>query len=333
MTYTEIAKLAGVSEPTVSRVINGSGGVSPEKQQRVSAVLKSLGISPGPRRRRMRSKIIGLLLLEADCDAQALVGKLDVLCKSMPKKWELVLLNKRNGMQEVIAGIIRKEFDGLIIAGFGKLDDDVAHYLDRIPHIWLNSHPDTGNIRGENVTGNELAGRFGARYLLDNGCSNVAVVSGKSINPGITDRVNGFAFECFFRKVKYRQINLELDGEQCFENAPGDILEDNMKKVLKSRYFSKLDGLFFVEARLAAFFSRAKAMCCPEQPHKKLICGGSSMDFISGIYPRPAYIDLMPRMVAEMAFEKIIDRIENNDADPGLEKTVVFTPRLIPGDI
>lgn len=331
MTYTEIAKLAGVSEPTVSRVINGNGGVSHEKQQKVAAVLKQYGIFPGPRRRRTRRRTIGLLLLDAVSDAQALVNKIYVLCRRMPSSWELVILNKNDNMQKVVSGIIRKELDGIIIAGFGTLDEDVVRYLDRIPHIWLNSHLDAGTIKGENVTGNELAGRFGARYLLEKGCTNVAVLTGKSINPGIFDRVNGFAFECFSQKVKYREI--QLSSDTCFENSTDRVLESAMGRVLASRYYSKLDGIFFVEAKLAAFFCRVKAKFAPELPHIHTICGGSSMDFICGLYPRPAYIDLMPHMVAEMAFEKIVQRINSAENKDELEKTLVFTPRLIPGDL
>ena len=333
MTYTQIAELAGVSEPTVSRVINGTGGVSAEKQQKVAAVLKQLNIPMGPRRKRSHSIVVGLLLLDGvEFDAQAAVTKINILCGKLPKKWELVLLNYRDNRQKVMSGIIRKELDGLFISGFGKLDEELKSYIDRIPHIWLNSHTEEPGTVSLNISGNELAGRFGARYLIESGCKFPAVISGKSINPGLPDRVNGFAFECFANKVKYKELFLEDADTPGIETASDEQLNGMMTALFRKKSRRKIDGIFFVEARLAAYFYRTKSRLAPEMGNIRTICGGSSADCISGLYPRPAYINLSPDMVAEMAMEKLFNLIEKRGSEAAAGRTVVFTPRLIPGD-
>src|SRR5437763_99586 len=46
VTMTEIARLAGVSQSTVSRVLNGSTKVAPDKQASVLAVMEELNYRP-----------------------------------------------------------------------------------------------------------------------------------------------------------------------------------------------------------------------------------------------------------------------------------------------
>ncbi|MFZ4813271.1 MAG: LacI family DNA-binding transcriptional regulator [Phototrophicaceae bacterium] len=46
MTMTDIARLAGVSQSTVSRVLNGSAGVAPDKQSAVMEVIERLNYRP-----------------------------------------------------------------------------------------------------------------------------------------------------------------------------------------------------------------------------------------------------------------------------------------------
>ena len=60
----EVAQKAGVSPSTVSRVINGSARVDPEKAERVRAVIAETGFKPNELARALykkSSKIIGVI--------------------------------------------------------------------------------------------------------------------------------------------------------------------------------------------------------------------------------------------------------------------------------
>ena len=66
-TIIEVARLAGVSPSTVSRVLNGTAVVAPETEQRVRAAIAQLNFSPHPAARQLvsqRTNTIGLLLPE-----------------------------------------------------------------------------------------------------------------------------------------------------------------------------------------------------------------------------------------------------------------------------
>ena len=61
----EVAKRAGVSPATVSRVINGTANVDPAKKERVLTVIEETGFKPNELARALfkkSSKIIGVIV-------------------------------------------------------------------------------------------------------------------------------------------------------------------------------------------------------------------------------------------------------------------------------
>ena len=61
----EVAKLAGVSPATVSRVMNGTANVNEEKKKRVEAAIKETGFQPNELARALykkSSKMIGIIV-------------------------------------------------------------------------------------------------------------------------------------------------------------------------------------------------------------------------------------------------------------------------------
>jgi DNA-binding LacI/PurR family transcriptional regulator len=70
-TISDVARLAGVSIATVSRVVNGTAPVAPETVQRVQAAIDELGYKPHAAARKLagrRSGAVGLLLPEVSGD-------------------------------------------------------------------------------------------------------------------------------------------------------------------------------------------------------------------------------------------------------------------------
>lgn len=64
----DVARLAGVSHQTVSRVLNSSGSVSPDTRERVQAAIRSLDYRPNSAARALasrRSSTIGMLAMES----------------------------------------------------------------------------------------------------------------------------------------------------------------------------------------------------------------------------------------------------------------------------
>ncbi|GAA4096306.1 LacI family DNA-binding transcriptional regulator [Actinomadura miaoliensis] len=95
MRLADIAAHAGVSEATVSRVLNGRAGVAPATRQAVLTALDVLGYERPPRLRQQRTGLIGLIVPELTNpifpafaqvieNALALSGYTAVLCAMTP---------------------------------------------------------------------------------------------------------------------------------------------------------------------------------------------------------------------------------------------------------
>jgi len=66
VTITAIAREAGVSVPTVSRVVNGRSDVSPETRERVEELLRQHGYRRRPTRARVSASLIDLVFNDLD---------------------------------------------------------------------------------------------------------------------------------------------------------------------------------------------------------------------------------------------------------------------------
>ncbi len=84
-TLKDIAKLAGVNKSTVSRALEGIGGVSGEKRQAILKIAEELGYIPDESAKVLAGKnarTIGIILPELDCNYYAsVVGAIEVKLK------------------------------------------------------------------------------------------------------------------------------------------------------------------------------------------------------------------------------------------------------------
>ncbi len=78
MTIKDIARLAGVSIATVSRVLNGQSGVSESKRQKVMQIAEGVHYSPNRYSQQVRSQTPHLLVLQVDQTLPATVEE-DIL--------------------------------------------------------------------------------------------------------------------------------------------------------------------------------------------------------------------------------------------------------------
>lgn len=126
ITITEIARESGVSISTVSRVLNGSVPVSPDKKERVEAAIRKYHYSPNALARSLASRqsmTIGVILPDISnpyfssvfCEIEKAAhdaGYSILLCNTLFHSGTGSLLE-----EDYIQMMIDKHVDGLIIAG------------------------------------------------------------------------------------------------------------------------------------------------------------------------------------------------------------------------
>uniref|UniRef100_A0A8J8AX24 LacI family DNA-binding transcriptional regulator n=1 Tax=Coralloluteibacterium stylophorae TaxID=1776034 RepID=A0A8J8AX24_9GAMM len=199
VTINDIARLAGVSKKTVSRVINASPLVRPDTRDRVTALMRQVGYVPDPQARGLafrRSFLIGMVY--DNPNAQYIVhvqnGALDTLRDS---GFELVVhpCDSRSG--EFIEGVRqfvqRQKLHGVILLPPVSENPDLAEALRalgvryvRVASVPLDDAPHmvVSNDR-------EAAGEV-AQYLDSLGHRNVALIAGPSTYRSAHERGGGF---------------------------------------------------------------------------------------------------------------------------------------------
>ena len=195
----DVAQRAGVSEATVSRVVNGRPGVSERTRTAVLDVLVEMGYEPVSLRRSDPRRTIGLLVPELDnpifpaysqaIEAQlAKAGCLTVLCCA-----------GRNGSAEAeyLATLLDRNIDGIIDVSGQHAILDGAHEMYRtvtekhIPMVFVNGAVD--GLRVPSVSADEAeAAYLAVRHLVDLGHRCVGFLSGPANHLGVRRRAIGF---------------------------------------------------------------------------------------------------------------------------------------------
>src|SRR5665811_1336448 len=101
ITIIEIAKLAGVSRTTVSRVLSGSTFVSKNTRDRVLGIIKEKEYKPSimaQSLRTNRTRTIGLVLADIENPFYSRVAK-GVIDAAETKKYNVILCNSNNDIE------------------------------------------------------------------------------------------------------------------------------------------------------------------------------------------------------------------------------------------
>ncbi len=242
-TIYHVAKQAGVSIATVSRVLNFPLRVKPETRTAVMNAIDSLGYVPKAESRArafMETRRIGVLIpfFTTPSFVQRLRGISEVLSKH---EYELVIypVDSRALETSYLETLpMRATLDGLIITS-QVFDDTIAARL-------LNNHLETVVIehRNDNFCSIEIddvaGGRLATEYLVNKGYKKIAFIGGHikpefGVNP-ILKRMEG-----------YRQIldekGLSMPEEYACEYAhqPGEILKQLISMGLPLAIFAATD--------------------------------------------------------------------------------------------
>jgi len=334
-TTIEVAKAAGVSQATVSRVLNNKS-VPVATAKRVRAAMEQVGYVPREQRVNGASTLKGLvciLLLDEDKRVQRLPG---------------MMLQKLLGAEQALAKagyaavIARIEADGQLppilkeshVAGvllWGHRASVMAsEQLGDLPHAWLASHVD----RTQRVVfqGNFAVGQLAGEYLLQHRCRHLAYLMLGSENPGMGPRREGFEYAV--RKAGLEPLLIiDADCEPVYElqTLPQTLAA---AATLVDRLLAadpRPTGLFVPDDRLTVAVYRALiARGVNITDTFAIVSCNNDAALLMGLHPRPASIDIGSHLIGRKAAEKLVGLIEGQTADDRME--VFIEPLLVEGD-
>jgi LacI family transcriptional regulator len=205
-TLNMVAKKAGVSPSTVSRILNGTAKVSAVKQASVNAAIEELGFRPDPVARSLaggRTMSIGVLtqFIDSPYYGEALRGIEDELHKA--NYVPLFVSGHWNESEEKdrIFMLQERKVDGIIVLT-GKLSDDtLVEMAANIPVVVTGrrlSAPGLFSIDFDNSEGASLA----VRHLHALGHRRVAFISGPLDHPDAAQRLQGYREEASLKGME-----------------------------------------------------------------------------------------------------------------------------------
>ncbi|MCW5942172.1 MAG: LacI family DNA-binding transcriptional regulator [Fimbriimonadaceae bacterium] len=202
ITQADIAKIANVSQPTVSRVLSGDSRVEPTIRSRVLEVMSTHNYRPDARARSLRQKRAGLIglvmkrpkggltddpffasLMSAIMDF--LVGKPYHLCADMT-------LDETSQVSLYDELLRSRRVDGLILVE-SEAKDERIHRLqaDQFPFVLIGNplgNEDILSVDNDNVH----AGRIATEHLVAQGFRKIGFLAGPPETTVSRDRIEGY---------------------------------------------------------------------------------------------------------------------------------------------
>jgi LacI family transcriptional regulator len=196
-TIDDVARKAGVSPATVSRVLNGSAGVSPERALRVRRAAEALRYQPsGPARalRRQRTTLWAAIIADVENPFfTAMVRGVEDI--ALHEDHRLVLCNSDEDLDKEAAYIevaIADRMAGVIIAVASTAKSDLDPLIRAgIPIVAVDRRPGSEGIDSVLVD-NRLGGSQATLHLLDGGATRVACVTGPARLSNAETRLAGY---------------------------------------------------------------------------------------------------------------------------------------------
>lgn len=198
-TMTDVAKLAGVSQTTVSFVVNNTPntGIPEETRQRIQAAIQELGYRPNAMAKNLRlrrSQILGFVTDEILTSPYA--GKIIQGAQDAAKAAGKILLVANTGgdpdlEHADVETMLAHQVDGIIYATMSHHEANPPQALDEVPCVLLNCYD--ANRRLPSVVTDEVKSALVAtKTLLQKGHRRIGFLNCLENVPSSTGRFDGY---------------------------------------------------------------------------------------------------------------------------------------------
>lgn len=310
-TIKEVAREAGVSVATVSRVMNDSGPVNAETRRRILEVANELNYVPNSAARSLimaRTNTLGVLLpdLYGEFFSEVIRG---IDHTAHQQGYHLLVSSSHNDRAEIEAAIkaMRGRVDGLIVMS----PDIDAHSLqdnlpDTLPAVLLNCA-----VNGSSFASVEIDNRGGAaamvRHLQDLGHRRIAVITGNENNHDSQQRLE--SYRLLMQERGTYEPELEVQG--AFTETSG---YEAMKRILELSV--RPSAVFAFNDSMAVGALSALQEAGVDVPREMSVCGFDDIPMSRYLNPPLTSVHVPMVNLGSEAMSRLIDavRLENQHA-------------------
>lgn len=179
-TMRDVARVAGVSAKTVSRVFNDDPHVTPETRERVQWAMKKLNFVPNMLARSFRTGAASMVGVAVPDIADPFFGAMTRGIEEAVASREMGVVvtslgNDPSREPQTLEGLLRRQVSGLIVASISRDHSFLAGWSERTPIVFVD-RPAKG-VAAPSVIENDLAGaRDAVCHLIRHGHRRIAFV-------------------------------------------------------------------------------------------------------------------------------------------------------------
>ncbi|MBB6097273.1 LacI family transcriptional regulator [Deinobacterium chartae] len=226
-TIAHVAQVAGVSPSTVSRILNGTARVTPQKQAAVHRAIAQLGYQPNVIAQglaRGRSMSVGVLVQDISSPFfGSILHGIEKALQGSPYQPVFIDGHWRADQEDAaISVLMGRQVDALIIVGGTVSDVRLREIAAHLPLILLGRKAE--GLERRTLRVNHRQGAYLAmRHLIDLGHTRIAHITGDETHPDARDRLDGYLAALEDARIPFDPRLLvhgdfhEASGQHCAE--------------------------------------------------------------------------------------------------------------------
>lgn len=307
VTITDVARRAGVSVATVSRVINDTKFVSEELRKHVLQAMEELDYQPNllaGSLRRQETHTLGLIVPDT---ANPFFGELakGVEDVGFQNGYNVILCNSDYNLERERSYVVvlqAKQVDGLIFIPCSAKTDHVRQLLAKTRGPVVTADRQTPELATDSITAdNSAGGRLAARHLLELGHRRIGCIERPKYLAHIQDRITGF-------HEMLKKWNLTLPKEL---NVRGGFrFEDGVRAARQLLSLSPPPTAIFAYNDIMAIGAlRAARERGMHVPNDLAVVGFDNIPIASFVTPALTTVDQPKYRIGVLAAQLLIDRL------------------------
>ncbi|KGP90064.1 LacI family transcriptional regulator [Pontibacillus chungwhensis BH030062] len=305
-TIEDVAKFAGLSRTTVSRVINDQPYVSEDKRVRVEDAMKALGYVPNSSARRLRSQKTETIAVLLPRITNPFFNHLIESMEMKASEWgyQVIICQTHNlpdKERDYLELLRTKQVDGIIMTSLENEWEVVEEYLQSGPIVLCNENVSTAPVPVVHID-QEKAAYEATIHLIENGATEIAFLQGGHDSYVFRDREKGF-----LKALNERGI-LPIDNE-LFSSAVDVKSGRELFHQIQAHYPS-INGVFAGSDEMAAGFIYEAVKAGVKVPEDILVIGFDNQAISMLMNPSITSIEQPFQEMAGRCVELLVHQVE-----------------------
>lgn len=329
-TINDVAKQAGVSIKTVSRVMNNEPSVRQPTRDKVMEAVKSLNYKPNLAARNLAgTKAYSIAFIYDNPNAYYVIDMQNGILAACKKQGFELLIHpcsaKSDDIIEEITNMVKhSRIAGIVLTPpFSEIPEFVQHLLDLEVDVVRIMSGDTApdNLAPCIMVNDHQASMSITQHLIDLGHTKIGFIAGQSEHMSTVERLKGYKQALIKNGIEINE-DLIIDGEYSFESGVQGAKQLMSASLKPTAIFSCNDEI----AAGALFASRLLGIAIPESLS---ITGFENSPFSRQTWPRLTTANQPNPKIAEGAANLLIAKARKQ-----APKNIItqYTPQLIVRD-